>query len=920
MPIKCAAGGEGNHYTRVLHQVGEYPDPTTNIPMLVLKCSHGIGYYNRFEFEEARRQEEKDANQALRYIQEGRIERYIQEGRIKADDVKAMIYGFYGAQEGSRRIKQAEYRNAVRKQKKELQDKRERGEITERQYVEQLLQARQNLANEYFTPQKAQETIQRIQQRTKASQERFRREGPATVGQRLLFRRGKPLVVSVGALSVFATIGMWMFILFGSFPLLIAFLSLGFYNFFPSSEEHNGLAGLKTALKILIIVAFVWGFFQTYRPLSIVAAFIGYFSLSPNIDANHPQAAMEAAIRMIGSVAIAGMLWSVFGSALLGAITFAFLFVPPKYISRTSDARNRIIININRVSQAAHSADNIIFAVIMVVILIGSGALNILPIVGGFFASFPTWGLTGAFAALFFIYWFVALISGMTSAPQARPYIGLLFIGFAFVAFTFGAGGEHLVGSAFFGQWWPQVYQNSINIIGPIKESFETFAESIGQGISLVTNPTGFAQKIIEGKFRRDPDSGLAGALGVDIELVRATQIRPFLPYSVIVKIRNKGAFDGKNTTVSLISAENVPENLESISSLVSIRKGELSIRDLGFAETEKNLGEILKNEVREIFFDSENTGLRCDIINDFELRRKPLPIVAVLEYDYEIESFLDLEVLSDEEWKKKVQDNLFVTATKKPAILTNSPVKLNLGLPEQPHRASRPFTLEIEMKTAQKRGKINKVYNLEVTYSNELEIESCTEQPKVVDNTLKWNRFPQTGTIFCHFKPVNISTSSKTFVFKAKSNFRFLSAKQLPALVEFGGGCCDDSECLGAQTCSYKRGDNSVGICGASFSVNGGNGGTNGGNGNNGGTVKKPGERDYCKFLLNSGILCGIGEGGCTNTRQCSQNTDDLSLSNICRPVSGVDVSLCCPTNMSDSKCKEIFDRWMNKLKKKIN
>ena len=652
---------------------------------------------------------------------------------------------------------------------------------------------------------------------------------------------------------------------------------------------------------------FTWGLYNTiYRPLGLIAAIIGYFTLSSTIESNNPQGSIEAPFRMLMAIVIGIIFVTLFNSWLLGLISIAFLLVPPNYMASTRGVRNQNIVL--QASEAHTAADNIIFTIIMFIVLLGSGALAILPWIGALFVSIGLWGwaLTGAFAALFLIYWIVAWIAGITSAPQARPYIGMLFIGFAFMAFTFGGPGSNDVGSAFFGQWWPQVYQTGINVFGPIKDSFEGFSDSLGQGINLLTNPTGFAQGIIEGNFGKDKDTGLAGALGLDIETVRATQIRPYQPYSVIVKMRNKGSASAENVTVDLIAGKGVPNSVDVSWFEFNRERIYIPIESLGFSTYSKDVGTVSKKDVREIFFDSENTGLVCGVVNEFELRNKPLPIVADVEYDYKIESTVDLEVLSEEEWEKRIKETTFATVTKKAATLTNSPVKLNLGLPEQPHREGLPFSLEIELKTAQKRGNLKEIYNVEVTYPSGLEVESCTGDPTPVDEgdkkKLIWGQFPQTGSAFCHFKPAYIATTSKNFVFNAKSDFRFFSLSELPAIMEFGGGCCSKYECLGGLECNWEEGMVTAGMCTSAISrpVNGGSAGF------------KKGSATYCEDKLEiHDALCEIGEGGCTSVTYCSQADQSLGAVS-CRPVDGLDIDLCCPEDAPDKTCRDIFTSWV--------
>jgi len=101
-------------------------------------------------------------------------------------------------------------------------------------------------------------------------------------------------------------------------------------------------------------------------------------------------------------------------------------------------------------------------------------------------------GPTGAFeipliTVILVTVWFLALVTGLFTTPEARPYVGSLVLIMAIFVFSFQYTG--VVGTALFGNWWPTI-EHGISIIAqPLGDAYSTVQNQMRCLQILMTNP-----------------------------------------------------------------------------------------------------------------------------------------------------------------------------------------------------------------------------------------------------------------------------------------------------------------------------------------------------------------------------------------------------------------------------------------------
>jgi hypothetical protein len=154
--------------------------------------------------------------------------------------------------------------------------------------------------------------------------------------------------------------------------------------------------------------------------------------------------------------------------------------------------------------------------------------------------------------------WAISFLAGLFADSESRQFIGVMMILVTFVLFAVGPGTQE-VGTAFFGDWWPRVYTFGSQVLGPFASVMEALENIFGPAFEMLINPMGFAQKIMSGDFTRDPTTGLTGAFGVELESITSTPIYPYQPFTVVMNIKNKGAFEAENVKAYLEIGDKAP-------------------------------------------------------------------------------------------------------------------------------------------------------------------------------------------------------------------------------------------------------------------------------------------------------------------------------------------------------------------------
>ncbi|MBI4181385.1 MAG: ABC transporter permease [Candidatus Aenigmarchaeota archaeon] len=686
-------------------------------------------------------------------------------------------------------------------------------------------------------------------------------------------------------------------------------------------RHHLRSAWLRTMFKVLTILFLSLAFLNSTFPFAnlaaILAAFIGYYSLGISFRQDEPSEYVESLGRFIlGLIIIPFMiLANIFDSFVLAIIGFAFFAIPP-IIKNEGDVQGQKVIQ--------EGPLRVIFILCMLIALFGSGTLSWATSEQGTFLGFPTWGLgqLSVLGDLFLYFWLVTFIAGAFSPAETRPYTGFLMLGVAVLIFALGPGTQEF-GSALLGPWFPTIYEGLSQVVTPIGSAFGGIGNLFGNAFFLITNPTGYAQSILNGSYAKDPDSGLAGAFGVEITDTRTSPIVVGQPYTAFIKIQNKGYYEARNVEVSLRLGAKAPEEREGRIRIGGTGAGDeiVTLQGLGFTASSVGGGArcttencsvwmdekdpakatadpaarnvLQKVDLRQLFFQSDGTF--CPAVQQFNLREQFIPLDATVSYDYEIDSTLEVEVISQREWNRLLATNQFFTQNKIPSSFNNAPVRLNLDTLEQPIREGTPLYVALHLDSAKKNGKASDA-RIKLHLPDGLVVRACTPKeqdfigPKIDSGALIWTPTELKGSnlVYCTLMPLSLgSTPSRTFQITAHADYRFTESKGFtPDRVEFGGQqiCCDDKEdCPGGMVCSNKQ-------CTV------------------GGAVPLPGEEGYCASVrATAGMpVCDLGWGKCADDSECKGAIGVPPSPNTCRK--DVQGGVCCPASASSAQCEAAF------------
>jgi hypothetical protein len=320
-------------------------------------------------------------------------------------------------------------------------------------------------------------------------------------------------------------------------------------------NRHSGVAFIRSLFKGAAIFCLAFGFQTSTVPLSnlflVLTAFIGYYTLNITYRREIPAEYIESFIRfaVLGIFLIPWIFFTVFDSFVLVLISWAFFAIPPVK-SGAAAAEEKIVFY--------ELPLKIIFLILMLLALIGSGALGA-AIGVEWLIDISGWELKGTLSSVFLYFWLVTGLAGFFSPAETRPFTGFIMLGAAVVIFALGPGTQE-VGQAMLGPWWPSFYVGFESVTKPIADLFGQLSQTLGMTFFMLTNPMGYAHSIMNGTYVTDPVTGYAGAYGVEIEEFRTTPIYVNQPFSVIVTVKNRGFSKADNITVSISSGYKAPK------------------------------------------------------------------------------------------------------------------------------------------------------------------------------------------------------------------------------------------------------------------------------------------------------------------------------------------------------------------------
>ncbi|UCD03121.1 MAG: hypothetical protein JSV63_00605, partial [Candidatus Aenigmatarchaeota archaeon] len=644
-----------------------------------------------------------------------------------------------------------------------------------------------------------------------------RETGFAGIGKKL-GRTGTKSTFSLILLVIGLVIGAIL-----GWPFTVAFAAWGARNILPTPEYRGGhlwnrkgnrydtgIAVTKSLLKLVILFFLGWGFFATDLPfrgiLLLAFFFMAYFSLPGEYSPSSPYEFMEGIWRPVVAVVLAFYVFGgIFQSPELMWLCLAFFGTFPIARERGGNLAEAIGQAASGAAANYETVDKIIFVILMllggaaVMGWIGAGTMDI------------DWGTT--FGNIFLPFWIIAFIGGLTSPANVRPYTGVIILLMVFIFFTAGTG-EQIVGQAFFGAWWPTVHNGLMSFVEPISEGFGALGNTFGQTFLLLTNPVGYAQQIVEGTYEQSP-TGPTGAFGVEIKDVNIPAIHPGTMSLATLNIENVGPRVAKDVIVRM-TLEDMPF-LELIPEVYYGRPLIQGLTELGYIKDFESMQPGFK--VPLIF---EIDAADCEQINQQEgisrlsKRNEYIRATIELEYTYEVDSWMPLEIISENEWRERVARGTFVEKTVISHIST-SPAKLSIGSFDQPIIAgNRPFYIGLNLTSAEGRNseiiwdepgttKKETIVTLQLPIDLASQLRECNPRwdDKVEGNEVweyKWNGDTLGGkAVYCTAYSIQLpeGVPSTTYYIRANSTFRFRKTETKDTLFAFTEVCIPDCETL---------------------------------------------------------------------------------------------------------------------------
>lgn len=598
------------------------------------------------------------------------------------------------------------------------------------------------------------------------------------------------------------------------------------YSYFTNARTGWGV--LRSMVKISVFGFFIYGIYTSPVPLGnialIIISFFGYYSLKITYDVDKPYELLESLMRFagLGFFFIPWIImYGIFDSMLLAFIAMAFFAIPPIPKDRKS----------SELMAMYDFYDKIIFGVIMIGVLIG------------FFAG---WEVSGSLSATFIYFWFVTGIAGFFSPAEARPAMGFLMLGAATIIYGIGPGTQETM-SALFGPWWPTIQNTFSSISEPIGEAFGGFANTLRSGWLLLTNPVGYATSLMNGTHAENP-TGKTGALGVQITDITISPLFPEQPFMITAMIKNEGSVEAEDVIMYLSTGYEAPRERKPSSIYGPLllllpkahRPDVLKMSDM-FNITQDEIVKCHENTHGNISDGCDNSlekqnmwqetfisdgGISCNVINEYRLRERSIPVKVSVTYKYSSYSTVDVEFISNNEWVRLAESNQLNQRLR--FILSQystAPVEFPIGTPglKNPIHAAEPFHLGMRIESGSLKGGIESVEEIVMMFPKDFEIETNDQNNKASKcqpsgghfqelhdsdfNSITWSGLSAGPKVFyCPFESLGedkISGPTKTYVVKAFANYSYTIWREKDTKIEFGGKCCSDDDCLEGQLCS---------------------------------------------------------------------------------------------------------------------
>jgi hypothetical protein len=264
------------------------------------------------------------------------------------------------------------------------------------------------------------------------------------------------------------------------------------------------------------------------------------------------------------------------------------------------------------------------------------------------------------------------------------------------------------------------------------------------------------------------------------------------------LNVKNAGPVKGENVKVRVA----LPEDLKDV---VYIKK---NADDPGGVYSEFEFSEGLEpNAILPLFFiiDASN----CEKINEkgwwsrLSKRNEYVRINVSVEYDYKVNSWMPLTIISEQEWRDRTTTGAFAPV-KVPSHISTSPAKLSIGSFDQPLIAGngKPFYLGFNLTSSG--GKDSAIVwestNVKFGYPKELEVNTkpqCLPAPtSTTGPPYDWSgESIKNRAVFCMFRDTpDPGSPSETYYITANASFGFKQWEHKDTLFAFIDVCVIDS------------------------------------------------------------------------------------------------------------------------------
>ncbi|MFH1236996.1 MAG: hypothetical protein V1648_01150 [Candidatus Aenigmatarchaeota archaeon] len=662
--------------------------------------------------------------------------------------------------------------------------------------------------------------------------------GKATKGSRLISdfsRKTGHGVNHIISSLVLVIIGIAISAYTSNIWYLIGFIFWGFHMILPNPKENKldaeefttfgslftntenrtntGIAFLKAVAMAGIVVCFIGGLYSQQFPgsnlLLLFLAFGFYFKMPIEFEPSKPYDFILSFVRVLLALFIAFFIFGVLGGGIfqskeLGWLTLAFFVVLP-----VATEKNNLAKALGKIGNASGASYDMIDKVVFVAIMVIFAVIGGFNLAGGFFS--------GTGGIVFSAVWILGLVAGLTTPAETRPWMGVIILVIGFVIFGLGSG-QQSVGVAFFGEWWPSVHNGVNDFFKPMGDMFGQFQNTFGQGWMLFTNPVGYAQQITNGQYAQN-EMGISGAYGLEIRKFDVHPIYLGEPFLIEMELENKGQFHAKNVRIDLLTTIRdfkIGHNTVPTNKMEKLPKNEKTNEQWYRFTMDKNyinqaMGINIEDiEMKEtipilLYGKLECEDFRSTAWNDFgfiggqehTVREKYIPFMINVTYEYESTSNLQIDFISDQEWKRLSSEDKLVRA-QKPSLLSTSPANLNLGSMDQPIKASTGFYIGFNLSTTwdpKNTAVSNAKVSLNVT--KDLGEPTCTRSFKFDLNNKDANvsayifelGFSNDGV--CSYNGISrLEVPKKTYTITASATYSFTKKDTKDTLITFNDIC----------------------------------------------------------------------------------------------------------------------------------